>query len=62
MKPVALSRVAESAKLDRLGTAGGTTARAALTGVNPLDAAMESFKVRINERYCGLFVDDAKIL
>jgi hypothetical protein len=54
MKPSTLARVTESAKLDRHGSMGPGAARSSLTGINPLDTAMEAFKVCQTGTECGL--------
>ena len=53
MKGTALSRVAEVSKLDRMSSGGSSSARSSMTGINPLDAAMEPFKVCEKRHYLG---------
>lgn len=46
MKPSALSRVSDASKHDRHGSSAAPPSRSSLGGINPLDTAMETFKVR----------------
>lgn len=56
MKGTALSRVTEASKLDRLSSGGSISARSSMTGINPLDAAMEPFKVCVEHHYLGVVI------
>jgi hypothetical protein len=44
MKPSAIQRVTEASKLDRHTSSVSGSSRASISGINPLDAAMEPFK------------------